>query len=311
MILNTGSGSEMCDIMSCDESHTVYMPVETTISSLGQLVTCTSRPASKIQCISPRVSSSPTASPTPSNSEGLISIAPSTTATHTASPSVTPTPTVTATISTSPTPSTSPLCHLITGPVLNEFIVDALAGVIDRDTTVELRGTPGETFTGHITFLRYSTQIYVDQTNSVSGTFDSNGLLLATIPDGTHPTFTIVLSTAFMGSVNDVLDANNDGAVDDISIFGTVLDAIGIPLDDGAEETHTIGSGLGGVDFKFFAGIYLVFRDSCFGRLYAASSLPAILDSNLVTYPSSDFTDGSPFDITIGTVNAGLSPNVS
>lgn len=146
------------------------------------------------------------------------------------------------------------------------------------------------------------------QTDVVSGTFDSNGLLEASIPDGTNPTFTIVLSTAFTGSVNDILDADNDGNVDDPSIFGTVLDAIGLPLDAGTEETHIIGSSLGGTDFKFFAGIYLVFRDSCFGQLYAASSLPAILDSSLVTYSSSDFSVGNPFLITIGSVNPGISP---
>lgn len=146
------------------------------------------------------------------------------------------------------------------------------------------------------------------QTDSVSGTFDSNGLLQASIPDGTNPTFTIVLSTAFTGSVNDVLDADNDGNVDDPSVFGTVLDAIGIPLNAGTEETHIIGASLGGTDFKFFAGIYLVFRDSCFGQLYAASSLQAILDSSLVTYSVSDFTDGNPFQFTLGAVNAGISP---
>lgn len=187
--------------------------------------------------------------------------------------------------------------------------MDATGGILGREASVELRGTPGETFAGHITFLRYVSGLYVQETNIVSGQFDQNGILVVDVIDGSSPTFTIVLSTEFFAIEGDIVGLDGDGNIADISIFGTVLDTVGIPLAAGTEESRRKGSSLGGTDFRFIPGIYLVFRDSCFGQLYAATKTGKIQDINQVEYSTSAFNSSDDlFFGTRGSVNPGFLP---
>lgn len=71
--------------------------------------------------------------------------------------------------------------------------------------------------------------------------------------------------------VGTPVDTDNDGVADDVSTFGTVLDAIGVP-DSVDAEAFVYGSQLGGDDFAFTGDEPgLVFRDGTTGAWYAAN----------------------------------------
>ncbi|MEM1111634.1 MAG: endonuclease/exonuclease/phosphatase family protein [Pseudomonadota bacterium] len=135
---------------------------------------------------------------------------------------------------------------------------------------VELIGTPGASFSGWLLSIEsdLGDPGVVDRASEVSGTYDSEGLLVVNIPDLENPSFTLVLTDAFTGSVGGTdIDADNDGVLDDTSSFGTVLDAIGTS-DTTGEPVY--GSGLGFIDFPFTGDEpQLMFRDGGTGEWYA------------------------------------------
>jgi hypothetical protein len=144
-------------------------------------------------------------------------------------------------------------------------------GTDPATTTFELSGTAGTTFNGVIVSIESDSgsQGTVDRVASVSGTFDVNGLLTVDIPDLENPSFTVALLSEFTGTVGTDIDTNDDGVADDLSTFGTVLDAIGVP-DSTADEVFLYGAELGGVDFAFTGDEpRLIFRDGSVGDLYA------------------------------------------
>jgi hypothetical protein len=106
----------------------------------------------------------------------------------------------------------------------------------------------------------------VDRATQISGTFDSSGILLVSIPDLENPSFTFLLMEDFTGSVGSTdIDANNDGVVDDISTFINIYDAIGV-TDTSSSGEPLYGSQLGGIDLPFTgasegAEPRLVYRD--------------------------------------------------
>ncbi|NEQ40084.1 MAG: ExeM/NucH family extracellular endonuclease [Okeania sp. SIO3I5] len=158
-----------------------------------------------------------------------------------------------------------------TTPLISEFQPNPTS-TDPAQTTFELSGTPGDAFDGVIVSIESdsgSSAGRVDRVASVSGTFDANGLLTLDIPDLENPSFTVALLSEFTGSTSTDIDTDNDGVADDLSTFGTVFDAIGVP-DNTGDQTFLYGTDLGGTDFAYTGDEpRLIFRDASVGDLYA------------------------------------------
>ena len=201
-----------------------------------------------------------------------------------------------------------------TPPVVQDVLISEFqpnpTGSDPANVTVELSGPAGESFSGWLLSIESdpgTSAGLVDRATEVSGTFDSNGLLLVSIPDFENPSFTVALMDTFTGTTSTDIDADNDGVADDLSTFGTVYDAIGIP-DTTGEPLY--GTDLGGLDFAYTGDEpRLVFRDASVGDWYAINDpdagevyditgtdvTPAIFDT--------DPTDGTD---TFGVVNPSV-----
>jgi hypothetical protein len=160
---------------------------------------------------------------------------------------------------------------------INEFQPNP-TGLDPSDVDIELRGDAGASFSGWLVSIESdggSSAGTVDRATAVSGSFDSNGILVVNIPDLENPSFTLVLSSDFTGAIGTDYDAGNDGMFDDASIFGTVFDAIGTP-DNTGDEATIFGGDLGGVDFAFTGDEpKLIFRDSIDPSILYAVNDPA------------------------------------
>jgi len=155
---------------------------------------------------------------------------------------------------------------------INEFQPNA-NGADPDPASFEIKGTPSATFSGVVLFIESdpggSNPGDINSFESVSGTFDSNGLLVVSIADPENPSFTVALVDTFTGDVDTDLDADDDGTADDLSTIGTVYDAIGIP-DTSGDEVTLYGAQLGGMDFSYSGDEpQLVFRDGATGDWYA------------------------------------------
>ncbi|KAL3803492.1 hypothetical protein HJC23_014040 [Cyclotella cryptica] len=112
----------------------------------------------------------------------------------------------------------------------------------------------GTTFSGWLLSIESdsgSSAGTVDRAAQISGTFDSSGILLVSIPDLENPSFTFVLAEDFTGTLGSTdIDTDNNGVVDDISTFINIYDAIGI-TDTSSSAEPLYGSQLGGTDLPF------------------------------------------------------------
>jgi hypothetical protein len=149
------------------------------------------------------------------------------------------------------------------------------SGADPATTQVELSGNAGAVFSGYLVAIESGSSGAgtVTQAFAVSGTFDANGLLSATVPNFTKPSMTLVLTDSFdpasVGAVD--IDADDDGTVDDQSAFGEIYDAIGVPGSAGDQST-LYGAALGGTDFVSTGDEpQLIFRDGTSGDLYAVN----------------------------------------
>jgi hypothetical protein len=190
------------------------------------------------------------------------------------------------------------------GQRINEFEPNA-AGTEPANISLELKGTPGASFTGYFLSIESDgNNGLVDRSSDVSGTFDSNGLLNVSIPDLENPSFTVVLCSENVAVGTD-LDTNNDGNPDNSVVLGTVYDAIGVP-DNEADALTLYGADLSGVDFPFLGNEpEIVFRDGTTDALYAKNTLAG---SEIYDILGSDISALGSFDIpttstTFGTVN--------
>lgn len=172
------------------------------------------------------------------------------------------------------------VCPAYAGPVvssfasLNEYQPNPVGGD-PSDVEVELLGDPGSSFNGWIISIEgdsSSSTGLVDRASQVSGSFDSNGLLVVSVPDFENPTFTTVLSSDFTGAIGTTdVDVDNDGTAEDLSAFGTIYDALGIP-DNTGDEMFLYGTDAGGTDFTYTGDEpKLVFRDRETGAWYAVN----------------------------------------
>lgn len=109
----------------------------------------------------------------------------------------------------------------------------------------------------------------VDRATNITGTFDVNGLAVASIGDLENPSNTVILADAFTGTVGTTdIDPANDGTLD-LSAIGTILDAVGVS-DAVADDASLYGALLGGTDILYNGEFepLLVFRDSQDGQWY-------------------------------------------
>lgn len=195
------------------------------------------------------------------------------------------------------------------------FISEFQPNPVGADPTtvsIELMGTAGALFTGVLVSIESDAVTAagtIDRVSSVSGTFDANGLLVVSVPDLENPSFTLVLLDSFTGAVGNSIDADGNGIADDLSTFGTVLDAIGIP-DAVGDEAFIYGAQLGGLDFSYTGDEpQLVFRDGVTMDWYAIND-PAGTDAfdlfgNAVAF--SDF-NVDPSMTTFGAINPTTAP---
>ena len=193
--------------------------------------------------------------------------------------------------------------------LINEFEPNPVGG--DPATqTVELSGTPGDSFSGWILSVDtdFSPGQTVDRATMVSGTYDANGLLTASIDDLENPSLTLLLVDAFTGATGDVLDDASDLAGLGI---GTVYDAINTP-DSPGDEANSIAGALGGTDFTYTGDEpKLMFRDGTTGDWYAVNDQNMVPESvfdvsgNQVANVSFDM---DPEVSTFGSVNPSFVP---
>lgn len=160
------------------------------------------------------------------------------------------------------------------GQMISEFQPNP-AGADPDPVSFEIKGTAGESFSGWVLSIESdggNSQGTVDRATEVSGTFDSNGLLVVSIPDLENPSFTVVLTDNFTGAVGTTdIDTDNDGTPETVSELGNIFDAIGIP-DNTGDEASIYGADLGGADFKYTGDEpKLVFRDANTNDWYAVN----------------------------------------
>jgi hypothetical protein len=201
------------------------------------------------------------------------------------------------------------------GQVINEFEPNP-AGGDPTDSTFELKGTANAAF--DLWILSIENDGYsgtVDRAGNVTGTFDANGLAVVTIPDLENPSFTIILTTAFTGSIGDDLDAADNGTLD-TSTLGTILDAVG-NSDSTADDTTLYGAALGGADILHNGEFepLLAFRDDNTGDWYNTVTINfgqpdeavAVFDAN------GNIVDANIFDIdpTTGPTFGSTNPSTS
>lgn len=163
---------------------------------------------------------------------------------------------------------------LASAQLINEFEPNPIGADL-ASQSIELKGTPGASFSGVILTLESDSDSNigtVDRLSSVSGTFGSNGVLVVTIPDLENPSFTIVLAETFTGSKGDDLDVDNDGVLENISSLVNVYDAINIP-DDQEDESNTYASQLGGTNLPFIGGEpEILFRNLIDNQIYVVDN---------------------------------------
>ncbi|MBT8259457.1 MAG: T9SS type A sorting domain-containing protein, partial [Bacteroidia bacterium] len=196
------------------------------------------------------------------------------------------------------------------GQIINEFQPNPV-GTDPANVSFELKGTPSASFSGWIISIENDgINGLVDRAAAVSGTFDGNGLLVVSVPDLENPSFTVVLTDNFTGAAGSTdIDTNNDGVPDDLSAFGTILDAIGSP-DSSGDATTMYGTQLGGTDFAFLGSEpQLAFRDGSSDDWYAIGQADStIYDLSGSILSSGNFDTDPLLGTTFGSINPIYTP---
>lgn len=175
---------------------------------------------------------------------------------------------------------------------------------------IELRGTPGQLFSGYITSLEndgVTSNGLINDVASASGTFDDKGILIFDVQDLDNPSFTVVLSSQKPGNREDRMAVNNEGQLVHPGMFGTIFDAIGVP-DSVSDESRLFGAQLGGVNLRFIGNEpTLVFRDSCTGDWYAVDRIndtpTHVFDANGLMLNIDEFNSVDVLHPTFGSSN--------
>ncbi|MEM6469258.1 MAG: PEP-CTERM sorting domain-containing protein [Planctomycetota bacterium] len=209
-------------------------------------------------------------------------------------------------------------CSPCGGALISEFEPNP-AGT-DPPTTIELFGTAGESFT----YQLYSIENdgfngTVDRFYELSGTFDSNGLVVFSgLEDLENPSFTLILSEGGADLDGEDLDANNDGGLD-TSNLGTILDVVGVS--DEVDDDATLYSNVLGGSSILFNGEFeplTAFRSGSSGEFFNTVTVDfGTADERLGVFDSAgnevseSLFDFSPFGTTFGSINATAIPEPS
>ena len=189
------------------------------------------------------------------------------------------------------------------GDLINEFSPNPNGGD-PADTSVELLGIPMDPVSGWLLSVDtdFSPSNTIDRATAFTGTYDANGLFVATVPDFENPSLTLLFVDTFTGEIGDILDST-----DDLETLGitTVFDAINTP-DATGDEAFSIAGLFGGVDLTFSGDEpQLIFRDSADPSIIYSINDPAGTnaidqDGNLV--PFANFSS-DPSISTFGAIN--------
>ena len=118
-------------------------------------------------------------------------------------------------------------------PLINE-VQPNQPGSDPSTQSLELRGAAGASFSGVFYSLDtdFSPGQTIDRLEVISGTFDSNGLLVVNIADLENPSATYILASGGTAQIGDAFSGDIAGQ------FGTVYDAVNSPdrVDDEANS---------------------------------------------------------------------------
>ncbi len=204
------------------------------------------------------------------------------------------------------------LTFTMNAQLINEFEPNPL-GSDPSSVSMEIKGSPGASFSGVVVSIDSDgADGNVDRLTAVTGNFDANGLLVVSVPDFENPSFTVILAASFSGNLGDDLDTDDNGQIDDTSVFTSVYDAILIP-DSLADATATsYATQLGGISLSFsndfpISEPYLLFRDTFNNEIFTvytggSPTRTEIFDSNGTNMTSS--FSASAFNSSFGEVNA-------
>ncbi len=188
-------------------------------------------------------------------------------------------------------------------------------GVDPPTQTIELLGTPDASF--DLWFLEIESDLQasmgtIDRAEPMVGTYDANGIATIEIADLENPSSTYMLTSGFdINNLGIDNDADDDGILDDISLLGTVMDAVG--HFDAPEDFVDYAGQVGGVALAFSASLgdgeaELLFRDRVTLDWYASDvGIPGLADANGNDVDPNLF-DLDPFTASFGSANPTLIP---
>ena len=201
----------------------------------------------------------------------------------------------------------------VSAQLISEFEPNP-AGGDPADTTFELSGTPNAPFGFSILSLENDsgTMGTVDRATAVSGSFDANGLAVVTVPDLENPSFTVVLSQNLIAIGTD-LDTDDNGVIDNESLFGTVFDSVGVS-DAAGDDSILYSTGLGGSSILFNGEFEPlgVFRDASTGQFFQyvtadfgdpTERIAVFAANGGPELNPNSFINGSPLATTFGAIN--------
>lgn len=148
-------------------------------------------------------------------------------------------------------------------PLINEVSPNQ-PGSDPSTQQLEIRGAAGTMFSGFFYSVESDDQSAngtIDRFETVSGTFDANGLLVVTIADLENPSATYILASGGSAMLGDVVNTG-----DIAGQFGTVYDAVNSP-DAVGDVSLGYGAALGGLDLGYIGSEpILIQRDSISGE---------------------------------------------
>jgi len=166
---------------------------------------------------------------------------------------------------------------------------------------VELMGAAGSMFSGFIYEIDtdFSPGSSVDRIEAVSGTFDSNGLLVVNISDFENPSATYILASGGSAMIGDGFLPG-----DFMTQFGTIYDALNSP-DAVGDMANSVAGIVGGVDLGFIGSEpILVQRDSITGNWLQVNFAGDVFDAaGSLLGNVTDFADAG-YDFNAGSFGA-------
>lgn len=169
----------------------------------------------------------------------------------------------------------------------------------------ELKGSPGVSFSGWIVSISSGNNDggLVHLAEQMSGVFDSIGIYSTKYyTNYIELPSTVIVCSEFRTALGDELDRDNDNVLDDLSIFGTEYDAIGVPRPS-VDESYLYESSMNGADMKYSGtDKRLVFRNSQNNDLYAYLNIGDVVDEEGEAVDLKYF-DIAPWPATFGSVN--------